>query len=1071
MLGNERWRRRKAAHLVKLLALSPGHALHREQLIDLLWPELDPRAAVNSLHQALHVAREALGADARAKWYLSLKEEVLRLGAKGALWIDVDAFQAAAVAARRSGEPAAYQDALGLYGGELLPEDRYAEWAFARRETLHQEHLQLLLELAAIQERRRDFRTAILTLKQVVEIDPAHEEGHAGLMRLHALSGRRQQALRQYAALRRVLDQELSVQPGPETERLYREILTDRFPGSKGQHSQPVRSRASGNLPAALTSFVGRKRHLAEIKSLLAATRLVTLTGPGGCGKTRLALRAAGELALDFEDGVWLVELASLTDPALVPQATAAAMGVQDRPDTALEEALADHLKARHALIVLDNCEHLLHACARLAEGLLHAVPGVRILATSRESMHVPAEVSWPVPSLTLPPPDIPSEAGRFPAGQTQGSEAVQLFIDRARAVSPGLSLTDENAAAIARICRRLDGIPLALELAAARAKVLAVGQIAERLDDAVGLLSAGSRTAWSRQQTLKATLDWSHDLLSPDERCLFRRLAVFSGGCSVEAIEDVCSHVSGAAPGAFGMLARLVDKSLVQVQDYREIKRYRLLEPVRQYAEVLLSASGEESAVRDAHANWYANYVERAGTEVNGEEQAAWYALLEAEHDNLRSVLKRCLEGGDIDAGLQMASRLWHFWMMRGHFLEGLRWIEQLLGGKAGNPALRVEVLLGAAALAFRVGETERASSFGSEGLSLSERLADAGNASRAAYILGILAWMHGRESAAKRFFEQSLGFAQASKIPLAEAAAMNSMAFFAWCGGDYALAEDLLKSALRKLRDVDDDRAARSSFLNLAWTTAIKDEKGDWRMVLEETLAPFREVGRRSAIGYTLANLGALARSAGDLEKASTCLNEGVLLFRGVHDTAGIAQVLGQLGNLAAAKRDFPAACALLQECLALRRDLGDRRGVGRALGNLGMVRLAMGEKKRARALLNESLALFRGLGDKPGLEQILSNLATLEAAAGHFPRARQLLAECLAMNTSIGNPIVIARILFSMGITARDSGDREAARRYFMDCLGYYSTVGDRRIIGTINRHLEGLLEAPGKLLPSE
>jgi predicted ATPase/DNA-binding SARP family transcriptional activator len=586
VLGAESWRRRKAAHLVKLLALAPGHAMHREQIMELLWPEVEPPAAANSLHQALHIARGVLRTGGTIPEHsLSLMDDMLRLHGQSSPWIDVDAYEAAGAAARRNREPAAYLSALALYSGDLLPDDRYEEWAIPRRESLRQERLQLLIDLAMIQEQRGEYAPAISTLQHAVRIDPAYEDGHTGLMRLFALSGQRREALRQFATLCQVLERELDVRPDPAIVRLHEEIRAGHFPPARRENvhaaekaekrvapgapaGETNRPLSSGNLPVGLTSFIGRRRQIAEIKGLLSSTRLLTLTGPGGCGKTRLALQAASELTPEYADGVWLVDLASITDPALVSQAAATAMSVQDRAGVSLEEALFEHTRARLLLIVLDNCEHLVDACARLAEGVLRAGIGTRILATSREPIHIPSEVTWPVPSLSLPSAAHDDPASSLSRREILRSEAVQLFIDRAAAVSPGFSLTEENASALTQICRRLDGIPLALELAAARVRVLTVGQLAERLDDSLGLLTEGSRTALTRQQTLKAALDWSHDLLSSEERHLFRQLAVFSGGCSVEAVEEVCWGAAGDASPVLSLLGRLVDKSLVHVEE-----------------------------------------------------------------------------------------------------------------------------------------------------------------------------------------------------------------------------------------------------------------------------------------------------------------------------------------------------------------------------------------------------------------------------------------------------------------------------------------------------------------------
>ncbi|HWQ15617.1 MAG TPA: BTAD domain-containing putative transcriptional regulator, partial [Roseiflexaceae bacterium] len=503
VIAAEIWRRRKVRSLIKLLALAHGYRLHREQLMDLLWPDADPQAALNSLHQALYLARRILepGGSARGR-YLLLQHESVTLAPPELVWVDVTAFEAAAAQARQRQDPAAYRAALALYSGELLPEDRYEEWASARREALHQEYLALLRELTRLAEAGADYALAIETLHKALAADPAHEEVHRDLMRLYALSGARQQALRQYQALQEVLRRQLDLEPDIHSQRLYQAILAGQLsPSGPAQEAAtatvaapspsvttPVateRTEELHNLPVQITSFIGREREIAEVKQLLTTTRLLTLAGPGGCGKTRLALAVAADVLHAYPDGVWLVDLAALANPALVPQAVAAALGLHEAPGQPLTETLAAALKPRQLLLVLDNCEHLVSACAQLAETLLRACPQLRILATSREALHIPGEVTWLVPSLSLPDPrHLPSLA------ELLHYEAIRLFLERALAILPTLRVTEQHAPAIAQICMRLDGVPLAIELAAARMPVLTVEQLAGRLDDCFRLLT-----------------------------------------------------------------------------------------------------------------------------------------------------------------------------------------------------------------------------------------------------------------------------------------------------------------------------------------------------------------------------------------------------------------------------------------------------------------------------------------------------------------------------------------------------------------------------------------------------
>ena len=507
VIEEDQLRLRKARSLIKLLALSPAHRLHREQAKELLWPELDSKAASNNLHHALHIARRTLEPSAgAATGYLHLRGESLILSLAGPVWVDVEAFEEAAMMARHAMEPAAYRAAIDLYSGELLPQDRYEEWTEERRAQLRGLYLSLLLEVAGFYEERKEFGEAIEALNSVVAEDPTHEQAHAGLIRVYALLGRRREALGQYERLRDTLSREFGVEPEAASVRLHEEIWAGTFPpgdlplaGSPpGEETPSPAEAARHNLPLARTSFIGRERETLEVKRLLAMTRLLTLTG-GGCGKTRLALKVASELAGAYPDGAWLVELGMLSEGELVPQAVASALGVREEPGRPLTETLKDTLRARQMLLVLDNCEHLIEGVVRLVDALLGTCPRLRVLATSRETLNAADEVNWVVPSLMV---------ARLPARSVHVWAVRGLRVGAAvhRTGPPARSLLRHDAAngqAVAEVCRRLDGIPLAVELAAARVGVLSAEQITSRLDHPLKLLTAGGRSAVPRHRTL----------------------------------------------------------------------------------------------------------------------------------------------------------------------------------------------------------------------------------------------------------------------------------------------------------------------------------------------------------------------------------------------------------------------------------------------------------------------------------------------------------------------------------------------------------------------------------------
>ncbi|HKH78478.1 MAG TPA: hypothetical protein VJ996_00565, partial [Solirubrobacteraceae bacterium] len=487
------------------------------------------------------------------------------------------------------------------------------------------------------------------------------------------------------------------------------------------QDSEPRRAGASRpELPSQLTSFIGRERELAEAAALLRNSRLLTLTGAGGCGKTRLALELAGQHRGDFADGVWPVELAALGEPELIGPAVAQALDTRLASDRAPEVALAGHIGERQQLLLLDNCEHLVEPVAHLVEALLRHCPRLTVLATSREPLRVPGEVTWRVPSLSLPSLTEPSRSG-----EAIEAESVRLFVVRAGQAAPGFELDAENAAAISALCHRLDGMPLAIELAAARVSVLTPAQIVERLDDSLALLSGGSRTAMTRQQTLRATLAWSFDLLEPDERILARRLAVFAGSFGLEAAEDICAEDPPQRQEAVALLGRLIDKSLVHVEEGPGDRRYRLLETVRQYAAERLEEAGEREAFERRHRDWYIELAESDPTPAGDLPARDRLRRLDLERDNLRAALASAL-ADDPQLALRLAVALWRFWLMRGYLAEGYRWLDASLAAAPDHTADRARALLAACLVGMRRGVPLHLHELGAESVAIFGELGD---------------------------------------------------------------------------------------------------------------------------------------------------------------------------------------------------------------------------------------------------------------------------------------------------------------------------------------------------------
>jgi predicted ATPase/DNA-binding SARP family transcriptional activator/DNA-binding CsgD family transcriptional regulator len=930
-IGGGEWRLKKAADLVKLLALAPDHRMHRERITYLLWPELGSEAAANNLRQALHAARRVLvrgGSTADPSRYLRLEGELLALCPDGVLQVDADAFEAAAVAARRSRDPAAYRAALNLYAGDLLPEDRYEDWAEERRARLRQDHLALLIEVAGLLEERGDPGAAIEALREAVSQEPAHEEAHAGLMRLYARGGQRYQALRQYEQLREALRRRFGAEPGATSLRLHEEIVAGRVPVAGSAPSQGVTHAGAAhpsrhNVPPALSNFVGREQERVEVERALAMSRLLTLTGTGGSGKTRLALEVARELAGTHADGAWLAELAPLSDPKLLPQAVAAALGVRERSEKSgrsLVTSLIDALRPKETLLVLDNCEHLVDACARLAETLLASCPGLRILATSREALGVAGEAIWVVPPLSVPEPERPTTAEEI---ATSGS--VLLFLDRARHRRPAFALTPQNVSAVAEICRRLDGIPLAIELAAARVATMGVEQIAARLGDSLGLLTAGSRTAAPRQQTLRAALEWSHRLLSEPERRLFARLSVFAGGFSLEAAEAVGSGGGIEEGDVLDLLSRLVDKSLVAAEATGEGEvRYGMLEPVRQYGRERLEASGEEDDLLSRHAAYFLAEAEAAEPELVGPQQGWWLNRLEREHGNMRAALGWSLERGD-ELGSRLGGSLSRFWYARGYLSEGRRWLEEGLSKGGVSAPVRAKALGEAGWLSEAQGDYEQARAAHEACLDIYRRLGDERGIAASLRNLGSVAASQGDHGRANELLEESLTMTRRSGTDTDVVRVLTTLGVLAISRDEHARAVVCFEEALSLARKSGDVRGVAVSLNNLGHATLLRGDAGRATALFEEVLAKDREVGDAQGTAISLINLALAALAQGGHERADELLVESLTLLRRVENKLVTVECLEAMAGVAGAQGNAQRAARLWGAAQALREDMG--------------------------------------------------------------------------------------------------------------------------------------------------
>ncbi|MCX6032866.1 MAG: tetratricopeptide repeat protein [Chloroflexi bacterium] len=938
--------------LLAYLLLHRGVPISRQQLAFAFWPDTSDDQARSNLRTVLHRLRDALPDGER---YLVLDRHTVLWRPEATLSLDVADFEAVLAAAQRAAdreaERRALQEAVEAYTGDLLS-DCYDDWIAPIRERLSQAARAALERLLVLLEERGEYRGALQYDQRLLRHDPLHEATYRQLMRLHALSGDRTGVVRVFHTCETVLRRELDVSPAAETRAAYQASLKQAATSAAiPQPRPPISGPQRHNLPLQLTNFIGRAREAEQIRGLLAAHRLVTLTGSGGVGKTSLALRVATDLLPTFADGAWWVNLEAVADEALVAQTVAHMLDVREAAGCSLSQALADHLHDKRLLLMLDNCEHLSGRVGQLAQDLLRAAPQLSILVTSQRALGIPGELVWRVPSLTVPsaaPPRAIS-AGSVepaPAAGLGQYESVRLFVVRGQAILPTFALTDANAREISLICRRLDGIPLALELAAAHIRTLTPQQIALRLDDALGLLAREAAARPARHQTLEAAVAWSHELLAQRERILFRRLAVFAGSFTLAAVEAICAG-HGIAPDAIlELLAGLEDKSMLESEATPTEVRFRLHEVIRQYALARLADADETDRTRARHLDYYGRLVAEAGAKLTGSEQGAWLDRLEVEHDNLAAALG-CSQGADScrDAGLRMVGGLARFWATRGYFGEGRYWARTLLAAPAevATTPGRLAGLTAAASLAYYQGDYAEARGLYTQALAAAQALGDKGAVATITRGLGTIAHAQGECAVALSNYEASLTACREIGDRWGEATARANLGLALWQHGDHVTARGHLAACL------------------------------DLR----------RELGDETGIAYVLNVLGDMAWSEGKPVEAQKLNEESLLMRRRLGDKWGIAYSLDSLGLIARGQRDWARAHACFAECLTLFHDLGSQRATADTLDHIAGLLADEGNPQAADQLMaaaaarRESLAAVLPPSERAGYDEQLTRV----------------------------------------------------------------------------------------------
>lgn len=848
-----------------------------------------------------------------------------------------------------------------------------------------------------------------------------------------------------------------ALQLSPSERQMLLEAVRQARDGAANVASRSEETPRWSNLPLQLTPFIGREREVASVVDLLIrpSVRLLTLTGPGGIGKTRLALQVAASLRDRFADGVRYVALASLADPALVPSALAQVVGVQEQGDIPLADMLIAALRNRHLLLLLDNLEHLLPASEPIAR-LLKAAPSLHLLLTSRIPLHLSGEQEYAVPPLSLPDPHQ-----GLSLETVAESEAVMLFVARAQAVMAGFRLTSKNASAVAEICRRLDGLPLAIELAAAHSKLFPPAALLARLSPCLPLLTGGARDLPARLQTIRGTIDWSYGLLRPREKRLLARLAVFAGGCALESAEAICDLEQSRA--VVEDLTSLVDQSLVRREGDEE-PRLVLLETIREYAQERLEERGELDGLRERHAGWYLAFAEEAARELRGAGQATWLARLDRERDNLRAALQWAQQRGKEDLGLRLAIALSRFWKIRGHLTEGQHWLTELLAAEANIAA-----------------------------------------AQRAAALLkaGELVFAQGRDRDAAELFERSLALYGELGDVQGNSEALGRLADALFNQGDVERAVDLLTEQVTLARDQGDQAILATALCRLAIRAVWRDDVSQARILGEESLALFRELGDVRGMAGALEIVAAAAYGEGDRLRARALTEEIIALLprttldqemrvwdehplvwaardRGDYgqamrllealevraldlgDASNAAYTRLTRGILARELGDYDQARALIQESLVVFREANDLRETGRALVSLSSVARDQGDPEGVIELCEHALVLFRETGNDAYTATALHDLGLAARYQGDYERAEALLAESLALSrqSAVSTPIV--EVLSSVGLLALEQEQYERAHQAFVESLMIARTWMD----GTVLEGLAGVAITHGQ-----
>jgi predicted ATPase/DNA-binding SARP family transcriptional activator/Tfp pilus assembly protein PilF len=1060
-----RFRTQKAASLLAYLAVHPMPQ-PRETLIDLLWPDAEPEAGRHNLSNALSFLRHLLEPPGVPPGTVILADRAsVRLN-PAAITVDVLDFESDLAKAKADGLSEGQRldlllRAVERYQGALLP-GFYEEWIAPETLRLESLFVQAVVQAVPLLVQAGKREVALAYAQRAVRADPLSEEATRCLMQAFSASGQPAQALRAYRQLETRLQAELDARPSLRLQRLAEHVGPSHASGTiatvpesmplvepglavvsaASDWAAPAEAREGADLVGAAprgrlvgaefllrttARFFGRQEEVARLGRMLSAprTRLVTLTGPGGTGKTRLALEMAAHLVetpaatsgVEAPTSAVFVSLASLTDPERLFEAILRSLGVVPAANQDPLDQLVSVLEAHpYTLLILDNFEQLAEEGALHLQALLGKSAGVKLLVTSRQKLHLEGEREYRLAPL-------PTSGGAQSLEALLEVASIALFVDRGQAVRPDFQLTERNAVAVAQLCDYLEGLPLAIELAAARVSVFSPARILEQVQaNRLGFLATRRRDAISRQRTLRAALDWSYQLLSEQEQAFLAGLSAFRGGWTLGAAQAVCAL---SEPATLEMLTLLRDSSLIQVTDTEEGLRFKLLETIREYALERLMESGEEDAVRGRHRDYFMAYAEQAEPELTGPEQARWLDCLEIEYENLRAAFTWSLRRSEesrrtgqrkateaepplpVSVPLRFCAALRQFWSTRGHLREGRAWCDAALNpdGAQEQTAARGKALNTVGALAWLQGDNTASRAYHAESLTLFREIGYRRGIADSLNNLGVVAVQQSDYAAARAYHTESLTLFREIGDRSGTAASLNGLGVVAREQGEYAAARTNYEESLLIRRQMGDRRGMAASLNNLGMVVLDGGDYAAARAYHEESLVIRRQIGDRRGIALSLNNLGLTAVWQSDYATARAYQEESLVIQQEIGDRRGMAASLNVLGEVVFDQGDYAAAQAYQEQALLIQRELGDRRGIALSLNNLGHVVFEQGDNSIAKTLLEESLAIQRELGDKRGVAISVDCFASLAASDGLPAKAARLWGAAEALREEIG------------------------------------------------------------------